>query len=147
MAQTATRVDPYRNFNFLVEIDGITQASFMECSGLEATTEVIETREGGSNTTVYKLPGKTTYADITLKWGVTASREMWLWRQGVIEGNLSRRNGSIVLYDLANRNEVARWNFVNAWPSKWDGPALNAKGNDIAIESLVIAHEGIMRAS
>jgi len=147
MVQTGARTDPFRNFNFLVEIDGITQASFIECSGLEATTEVIETREGGSNTTVYKLPGKTAYSDITLKWGVTASREMWLWRQGVIEGNLSRRNGSIVLYDLANRNEVARWNFVNAWPSKWDGPALNAKGNDIAVESLVIAHEGIVRAS
>jgi phage tail-like protein len=147
MAQTGARIDPFRNFNFLVEIDGITQASFIECSGLEATTEVIETREGGNNTTVYKLPGKTAYSDITLKWGVTASREMWLWRQGVIEGNVSRRNGSIVLYDLANRNEVARWNFVNAWPSKWDGPALNAKGNDIAVESLVIAHEGIVRAS
>jgi phage tail-like protein len=147
MAQTGARVDPYRNFNFLVEIDGITQANFIECSGLEATTEVIETREGGSNTTVYKLPGKTSYSDITFKWGATASRELWLWRQDVIEGNVARRNGSIVLYDLGNNNEVARWNFVNAWPSKWDGPALNAKGNDIAIETLVLAHEGIVRAS
>jgi phage tail-like protein len=147
MAQTGARVDPYRNFNFLVEIDGITQANFIECSGLEATTEVIETREGGSNTTVYKLPRKTTSTDITLKWGTTASRDLWLWRQNIIEGNVARRNGSIVLYDLANRSEVARWNFVNAWPSKWDGPALNAKGNDIAIESLVLAHEGIVRVS
>lgn len=147
MAQTGARLDPYRNFNFLIEIDGIAQGNFIECSGLEATTEVIETREGGSNTTVYKLPGKTTYSDISLKWGTTASRELWLWRQDVIEGNVTRRNGSIVLYDLGNSNEVARWNFVNAWPSKWDGPALNAKGNDIAIETLVLAHEGIVRAT
>jgi phage tail-like protein len=147
MAQTGARIDPFRNFNFLVEIDGITQANFIECTGLDAATEVIETREGGNNTTVYKLPGKTTYTDITLKSGVTASRELWLWRQGVIEGNVSRRNGSIVLFDLANSNEVARWHFVNAWPSKWDGPMLNAKGNDIAIETLVLAHEGIVRAS
>jgi phage tail-like protein len=146
MAQTAARVDPFRNFNFLVEIDGITQASFTECTGLDATTEVIETREGGSNTTVRKLPGKTTYTDITLKWGMNASDELWRWRQDVINGTVTRRNGSIVLYDLPNRAEVARWNFVSAWPSKWEGPALNAKGNDVAIETLVLAHEGIARA-
>jgi phage tail-like protein len=147
MAQTGARVDPFRSFNFLVEIDSITQANFIECSGLEATTEVIETREGGNNTTVVKLPGKTTYSDITLKWGMTASMELWNWRKGVIDGAVSRRNGSIVLYDLANKTEVARWNFFNAWPSKWDGPALNAKGTDIAVETLVLAHEGIVRAS
>jgi phage tail-like protein len=147
MAQTGARVDPFRNFNFLVEIDGITQASFIECSGLDATTEVIETREGGSNTTVYKLPGKTTYADITLKWGVHASNELWGWRQDIINGTVTRRNGSIVLYDLPNQTEVARWHFINAWPTKWEGPSLNAKGNDIAIETLVLAHEGIVRAT
>jgi phage tail-like protein len=147
MAQTGARVDPFRSFNFLVEIDNITQANFIECSGLEATTEVIETREGGNNTTVVKLPGKTTYSDITLKWGMTTSMELWTWRNDVIQGTVTRRNGSIVLYDLANKTEVARWNFFNAWPSKWDGPALNAKGTDIAIETLVLAHEGIVRAS
>jgi phage tail-like protein len=142
---TAARIDPFRNFNFLVEIEGLAQASFIECSGLDATTEVIETREGGNNTTVSKLPGKTTYTDITLKWGVNPSLELWKWRADVISGTINRRNGSIVLYDLANKVEVARWNFFNAWPSKWDGPSLNAKGNDIAIETLVLAHEGIAR--
>jgi phage tail-like protein len=146
MAQTGARVDPFRSFNFLVEIDGISQASFIECTGLEATTEVIETREGGNNTTMAKLPGKTSYSDITLKWGLTASDELWRWRQDVIDGSVTRRNGSIVVYDLANKAEMARWNFVAAWPTKWDGPSLNAKGNDIAIETLVLAHEGITRA-
>ena len=145
MAQTGDRVDPFRNFNFLVEIDGIAQASFSECSGLEATTESIETREGGDNTTVRKLPGKTTYSDITLKWGLTASTELWAWRQRVIDGSVDRKNGSIVVYDLANKNEVARWNFVRAWPMKWDGPTFDAKGKDIAVETLVLAHEGITR--
>jgi phage tail-like protein len=146
MAQTGARVDPHRNFNFLVELDGIAQASFTECSGLEATTEVIETREGGDNVTVHKLPGKTTYADISLKWGLTDSDELWKWRLSVIEGTFLRKNGSIVLFDLTNKKEVVRWNFVNAWPSKWDGPSLSAKGNDIAIETLVLAHEGMARA-
>lgn len=145
MAQTGTRVDPFRSFNFLIEMDGIAQASFMECSGLESTTEVIETREGGDNTTVRKLPGKTSYSNITLKWGMTPSRELWAWRAKVVEGRLERKNGSIVIFDLANKQEVARWNFVNAWPTKWDGPTFNAKGNDLAIETLVLAHEGITR--
>ena len=146
MAETGQRVDPYRNFNFLVEIDGIAQASFIECGGLGATTEVIETREGGDNTTVRKLPGKTTYTDITLKWGVNASKELWKWREQVIHGTVARKNGSIVAYDLANRTEVARWNFVSAWPSKWEGSSFNAKGTDLAIDTLVLSHEGIARA-
>jgi phage tail-like protein len=136
MAQTGARVDPYRNFNFLVELDGIAQASFTDCSGLEATTEVIETREGGDNVTVHKLP----------KWGLTDSVELWQWRLSVIEGKVERKNGSIVVFDLANKREVVRWNFVSAWPTKWDGPAFTAKGSDIAIETLVLAHEGIVRA-
>jgi phage tail-like protein len=146
MAQTGARVDPYRSFNFLVELDNIAQANFAECSGLDATTEVIENREGGDNTTVKKVPGKTTYTDITLKWGLTDSDELWKWRLGVITGTVQRKNGSIVVFDLDNKREVVRWNFVNAWPTKWEGPTFNAKGSDLAIETLVIAHEGIVRA-
>jgi phage tail-like protein len=146
MPQTGARVDPYRNFNFLVELEFIAQGSFTECTGLGATTEVIETREGGDNTTVRKLPGKTTYSDITLKWGLTDSQELWNWRKQIIEGNVVRKSGSIVVFDLTNHVEVARYSFVNAWPTKWEGSAYNAKGTDIAIETLVLAHEGITRA-
>jgi phage tail-like protein len=145
MAATGARIDPHVNFNFLVELEGILQASFRECSGLEATTEVIDHRQGGDNTTVYKLPGKTTYSDITLRWGLTDSQELWAWRRQVIEGRVLRKNGSIVVYDLANRQEVVRWNFANAWPTKWDGPSFNAIGNEVAVESLVLAHEGVVR--
>jgi phage tail-like protein len=146
MAQTGARVDPYRNFNFLVELEGIAVASFTDCSGLGATTEVIDFREGGDNTTVRKLPGKTSYADITLKWGLTNTRVLWDWRYQIIEGNVVRKNGSIVVFDLTNHVEVVRWNFFNAWPTKWEGPAFNAKGTEIAIETLVLANEGITRA-
>jgi phage tail-like protein len=146
MAQTGQRVDPFRSFNFLVEIEGIAQASFSECTGLGSTTEVIENREGGDNRTVRKLPGKTSYADISLKWGLTSSTELWNWRQQIADGIVVRKNGSIVVYDLTNRTEVARWNFFRAWPTRWEGPALNARGNDIAIDTLVLAHEGLARA-
>ncbi|MEU4195400.1 phage tail protein [Kribbella sp. NPDC026611] len=145
MPQTGQRVDPYRSFNFLVELDGIAQASFTECSGLGSTTEVIENREGGDNTTVRKLPGKTTYTDITLKWGATASIELWEWRLQIVQGLVVRKNGSIVVFDLANSSEVVRWNFDRAWPTKWEGSAFNAKGSEIMIETLVLAHEGLDR--
>lgn len=145
MTQTAQRVDPFRVFNFLVELDGIAQGSFIECSGLGTTTEVIETRQGGDNNTVRKLPGKTTYTDIVLKWGLTPSTELSDWRQQIIDGTVVRKNGSVVVYDLSNNTEVARWNFVSAWPSKLEAPAFNAKGNDIAISTLTLSHEGIMR--
>jgi phage tail-like protein len=81
-----------------------------------------------------------------LKWGLTDSNELWAWRQQIIQGQLVRKNGSVVVYDLANRREVVRWNFVNAWPTKWDGPVFNASGKEVAIETLVLAHEGIVRA-
>jgi len=147
MAETGARVDPARNFNFLVELDGIAQASFSECSGLSSTIEPVDYREGGDNTTVRKLFGKTTYSDITLKRGVTSSLELWNWHYQAIQGDVDkiRKTGSIVLYDQANAKEVARWNFVNAWPTKWEGPSLNAAGKEVAIETLTIVHEGISR--
>ncbi len=67
------RIDPYKNFRFLLEIDGITQAGFSDCSGFGSNVEVVEYREGGDAATVRKLPGKNSYPDITLKWGVTDS--------------------------------------------------------------------------
>ena len=77
MGGTGVRTDPYRNYNFRVELDGLIVGSFAECSGLSATTETIEYREGGDYT-VHKLPGKTTYGDITLKWGATSTYQSGL---------------------------------------------------------------------
>ena len=139
------RTDPYRNFNFLVEIDGITQAGFSDCSGFGASTDPIEYREGGENTTVRKLPGLTKYPNITLKWGMTDSAELYNWYRDVIKGKIQRKNGSIIVLDLEG-NEKIRWNFTNGWPTKWDGPDFSAKGTDVAVETLEIAHEGIERA-
>jgi phage tail-like protein len=135
------RVDPFENFRFRVEIEGIVQAGFTECSGLGSHIEVVEFREGGDATSATrKIPGRVTYPDIVLKWGVTASRELYNWHQAVINGQLQRKSGSVVLLD-SERQEVVRWNFSGAWPSKFDGPTLNAKGNEVAIESLTITCE------
>jgi phage tail-like protein len=137
------RDDPFKGFNFLVEIDGITVAAFSEVSGLASETEVIEYRTGSDKlNTVRKLPGLTRYANIVLKRGITQDRQLWNWRRAIEQGTADRRNGSIALLDDA-RNPVVRWHFVNGWVTKYDGPDLNAKANDVAIETIEIAHEGL----
>ena len=140
----AARNDPYKNFNFLVEIDGIALAGFSECTGLRVEVEVIEYREGSEPSTVRKLPGLSKVGDITLKRGITTSRELHDWIDSVRNGAAARRNGVIVLLDDA-RKPVVRWKFFNAFPRKWEGPHLDAKGNDVAIESLTLACEGLER--
>jgi phage tail-like protein len=135
------RNDPYKAFNVLVEIEGIAHAVFSEVTGLESETAVIEYRTGGENV-VRKLPGLTKYGNIVLRRGITQDPELWNWRKTVVEGNVDRRNGSIVLLD-DKRTEVVRWNFYSGWISKWEGPALSAKSNEVAIETLEIAHEGL----
>ena len=138
----AQRHDPYKAFNFRVEIEGIARAAFSEVGGLESETVVVEYRVGGEPNTVRKLPGLTKYANIVLRRGITQDPELWNWRQSVVQGNVDRRNGSIVLLD-DDETEVVRWNFFQGWIAKWEGPALNAKANEVAIETIEIAHEGL----
>lgn len=145
MAEPGKRVDPYLNFNFLVEIDGITRAAFQEVTGFDSTIDVIEHREGGDNTTPRKLPGMTKHSNIVLKWGLSDDLQLYNWHRDASQGKVQRKNGSIVLLDRAGQ-EKRRWNFVNAWPTKWDGPDFSAEGNDVAIETLELAHEGIEAA-
>jgi phage tail-like protein len=138
------RDDPYKAFNFIVEIDGIARAGFSEVSGLESETTVIEYRVGGERNAVRKLPGLTKYANIVLRRGVTQDAELSNWRKTVEDGQVDRRNGSIILRD-DDGNDVVRWNFFNGWISKWQGPALHASKNEVAIETIEIAHEGLER--
>ena len=146
MAETGKRVDPWGNFNFLVEIDGIARAAFHEVTGFDSAIDVIEHREGGENTTLRKLPGMTKYSNVVLKWGITDDRQIYDWHRQAVRGEVARKNGSIVLLDRQGQEKV-RWNFVNAWPSKYDAPDFNAEGNDIAIETMELAHEGLERVT
>lgn len=142
MAQTGDRDDPYSSFNFQVVIDDVTVAGFSECGGLTAETDVIEYRNGDEPITVRKLPGLRKYTNITLKRGFTKDAALWDWRKTVIDGQTQRHSGSIVLLD-ESRQPALTWNFREGWPSKWEGPAMNAKNNEVAIESMEIAVEHI----
>lgn len=143
---TADRKDPYRGYNFKVEIDGITRAGFRECSGLDATSDPIDYREGDEKVyTSRKLPGQVKYSNIVLKGGITDDHGLWDWRKKTIDGKTERKNGSIVLMN-EDGEEKLRWNFVNGWPSKWSGPSFNATANEVAVESVEIVHEGVTKA-
>jgi len=137
---TGERKDPYRVYNFLVEIDGIARAGFRECSGLDSSQDPIDYREGNYPTTVHKLPGLVKHSNITLKWGITDDASLWEWRKKAMDGKVERKNGSIILLDDTG-SEKARWNFRDGWPTKWTGPTFNATGNEVAIETLEIVHE------
>ncbi len=141
-----TPKDPYVNFNFKIELDGIVRGAFHEAGGLDSSIEVIEHREGG-DITMRKYPGQVKYSNISLKWGMCDDIDLYAWHKQWADGDpaAARKNGSIVLMDRAGK-EKARWNFFGGWPAKWTGPTFNAEGNDIAIETLEIAHEGLARA-
>ncbi|MDX2240721.1 MAG: phage tail protein [Leptolyngbyaceae cyanobacterium bins.302] len=139
------RLDPYKNYRFLVEIDGIVQAGFQECSGLSSEVQVIEYREGGDPINVRKVPGTAKYSDITLKWGMTDSHELYDWHLTAVNGRLERKNGSVIVLDDGGQEKI-RWNFFGAWATKYAAPDLNAKGNDVAIETLTICCERMQRA-
>ena len=139
---TGDRIDPYRGYNFLLEIDNIGRAGFRECSGLDSAQDPVEYREGNEKPlTARKLPGLVKYANITLKWGISDDNELFEWRTKAVNGEVERKNGSVILLDDTGEEKM-RWNFRDGWPTKWTGPSLNATGNEVAIETLEIAHEG-----
>lgn len=140
------RKDPLRNFRFRLEIDGVQQAGFTEVTGFDTVVEPIDYREGTDPTHVRKLPGLTKFGNVTLKWGVTDSMELHNWHRQIVNGTIQRKNLSIIVVDEGGQDK-ARWNVVEAWPSKYDPADLNAKGNDLAIEMLELAHEGVERVA
>lgn len=142
----AERVDPYRNFRFRVEINGINQAGFNECTFGDTSIEPVEYREGTDPTHPRKLSGQTKYGDVTLKWGLTDNKDLYDWFITVVEkGAISKRkNISIILVDEEG-NDKSRWNLENCWPKKFDPTDFNAKGNDVAIETLEITTESYRR--
>jgi len=142
------RKDPFRQFRFRVEVDGVTQAGFSECAFADTTTDPVEYREGDELPTARKLSGLTKFGNITLKWGITDSMEIYNWRQQIIDTGAegARKNMSIILVDEAG-SDKSRWNITRAWPTKYDPPDFSAKGNEVAIETLEIVHEGFKRVS
>lgn len=143
---TGQRIDPYRNFKFRVEIDGIQIAGFAEATIPDSSTAAIEYREGTDAPHQKKLSGLVTYGNITLKKGLTDSMDLYGWRKTVEQtgAGKARKNISLILIDEEGQDK-ARWDIVEAWPIKYDPSDFSAKGAEVVIETLEIVHEGVTR--
>ena len=143
MAPPAHDDDPYGAYRFRVEIDGLQSSAFSEVSGLAAETAVIEYRVGTDPVGhVRKLPGLTRHPNIVLRRGMTQNRELWEWHARIRNGEPDRRNGAIVLLDDTGA-DVLRWTFRHGWITRIEGPVLDATADDVAIEEVEIAHDGL----
>jgi phage tail-like protein len=143
MAQTAARIDPFRAFNFRVEIDNTTVASVSEVSGLTSDGDAVDYREGkDSFNGVRKLVGLRKTGIIKLRRGIAKQQsQMWDWYTAVATGAANaRRNGSIVLRD-ETQTDVLFFNFTNGFLNKIEGPEFKAAGNEVAIEAAEIVVE------
>ncbi len=136
--------DPIRGFRFTVECDGIQKAGFSEITGFDISIEAIEYREGNEQTTVRKLPGLTKYSNITLKAGVI-DETLYEWIKDCTEGTIERQMLTINALGEGGDEVMATWTIEQAWPVKYTAPEFKASGNDIAVESVELAHEGLKR--
>jgi phage tail-like protein len=138
-------------YHFLLEIQGIISdtrviiGGFKTVSGMDSETEVIEFKQG-NDMVVRKKPGRTTYANIVLERGYTATDDLWQWRKNIEDGKIDRRAGSIIILDQDGQTEVGRYNFYEGWPCKWNVPDLDSDSSAMAIEKIEIAVEKVERA-
>ena len=140
---TDQRTDPYRGFNFILEIDNLPKGAFAEVGGLTADGDAVDYREGTDvQPNVRKLSGLRKFVNITLKRGYSQDKSLWQWYQNILNGVDDRRNVTVVLLN-ERREAVLRWHAENAWINKIEGPALKASSNDVAMESLELVHEGL----
>ena len=150
--------DPFRNFKFRVEVGGV-EIGFRMVSGLKETTEIIEYREGGENETPRKIPGQTTFENVTLERGLCASGvDLLNWRQQIFSldnpvtehppatdgaSNLDFRRDVVIYLKNKSGEEVHQWTVIRAWPSEMEVGDLDASSNEVLVEKLVLANEGI----
>jgi len=144
----ANRTDPYRNFRFRLELDGIETGAFSEATIPDSTTDPVDYREGNDATHQRKLSGLTKYGNVTLKKGIIDNMELYDWRKSIEDSGAAgnRKNISLILVDEEG-NDKSRWDIVEAWPTKYDPSDFSAKGNEVLIETLEIVHEGITRVA
>jgi phage tail-like protein len=147
MASERANKNPYSNFNFIVEFDGVEVAAFSEVTGLDSENTPIEYREGADATSAPRqLPGVEKYPPVQLKRGITGSLALWDWRKEVRDSGTTFPPARTVTVKLLAENHdrgspAMTWTLTRAWPTKLTGPSLSAKGNDFAVEQLDLVHE------
>ncbi|HTE13211.1 MAG TPA: phage tail protein [Chitinophagaceae bacterium] len=134
---------PIPKFHFQVEWGG-TKIGFSEVSGLDVSTDIIEYREGSSpEYHKIKMPGMQKFSNITLKRGTfKGDNDFYKWYNTIALNTIERRNLVISLLN-ENHEPVVVWKIKNAFPVKVQSTDLKADGNEVAIETMEIAHEGL----
>lgn len=144
----ASKQDPYKDYRFLVEIDGIVQTSFSEVEGLNASVEVTEYRESTYTPEVQLTPGIIRYGPVILRCGISQNMELYNWFKLVTQGKIddARRNVGIIIMDDEG-NPVIRYELTEAWPSGYSVGKLDSVNGGFLIEELVIQCERITRVA
>jgi phage tail-like protein len=134
---------PLPKFHFQVQWGG-TRIGVTELSGLDVETEGIEYRDGASpEYSKMKIPGMQKFGNVTMKRGVFASdNDYFDWWNTVSLNTIERRDVTVSLLNEAHEPVVV-WKIKNAWPAKIGSTDLKADGNEIAIESIELAHDGL----
>ena len=142
---SAARKDPLPVFCFHVQLPGVGgEAFFKSVSGLRYETELVPVKEGGQNATVFNLLGGVKWSNIVLKQGFTKDSGLLKWRkEWTVPGGGTRVDGTITQLDTALTAQCT-WTFVRGFPVKWELSELDASKNELAIETLEIAHEGLI---
>lgn len=118
--------------------------AFSECTGLEATMEPKAIKEGGKNYGVNQRAGAVTFGTVVLKRGMTTSRDLWRWFHLVADGAYAYRlTATVTLLGHDGETTVAAWKLERALPVKFKAADLNAKGAEVGVEELHLAHEGL----
>ncbi|MGG6263457.1 phage tail protein [Leptolyngbya sp. AN03gr2] len=136
--------DPYSACNFWVEVGGLVVGGFSSVKGLESSITMKSYEEGGVNNFVHQFPETTSYSNIVLSRGLTDNDLLWRWYWAATQGMIVQHSGTILLLDRQQR-PVQWWNFLNAYPVKWTGPAFDASSDEIAIEEFELVHQGIQK--
>jgi phage tail-like protein len=139
----STTVWPLPKFRFEVKWDAAVM-SFQEVSGLDVEAQPIEYRHGDSPAfSVLKMPGMKKYSDVTMKKGVfKGDNKFWAWFVEIKMNTIKRKPITISLLDEGGAPTMV-WKLANAWPTKITSTDLKSTGNEVAIETIVIAHEGL----
>ncbi len=138
---TDERIDPFRSFNFIVDIDNTEVAGFTVVEGLTAEGDPVEYREGADvENHVRKLVGLRKYANLTFKRGYTKDNTLWQWYTAIANGENDRRAITVTLMDEAHKRVIS-WHAEGAWINKIEGPSFNATDNAVSIENMEVCHE------
>ena len=142
IVEPKNRIDPTLGYSFAIQIKDEIKGWFTECTGLGVEREIKAQQEGGVNSYVHQLPGRLKHTNVSLKHGL-AGNELWEWfHEGMYDGNVTRYNVSIILYDHQGKRKRS-WDLHQAFPIKWTGPTFNSANNEVAVETLVLTHHGL----